>query len=911
MSTLIHERLGKPRHRGPDQSPTPPAPAATGEHPHPGRVFLCLLWKEYRQLRALWILLAVIIASIAGLMAIRIVIPNATTSWNLIFLIPGLFSLSAGSMFFANEREQGTDKWLTQWTVPPLLLILGKYAVAICGTVTLGLLGAILVYELDLPRELPNGRIAWTVAVCSVGVVFSYLWSSAASVITGRVLTSATIGAAMTMLATYFAGAMLELYLRELPFHHERRELAVSVFVLALLCLISMIATLLLFVRAISGKHLRFMVSRSTNETEFPYAGFRRQEPPRSVISALYWKERRQSGRWIIGVLVYMAGFVLFVTWPKAAMIFAHVSHHGVVNHLSSVSYGQLLVDEFGMFLISAFMWLPYLFGSLSFASDQRGRNFRFLTNQGVNPGVVWVPKQLIWLSLLLLWIPVMLVTSFYGAITWLILWSPFAALTAFATVQLSALLIPQTIVAIAIGVCMNAILLYYSLAMTELHVPFLLLAVPMPLVLLAASFLLTRSWMEERTGWRQAAWKAGVIAGPLALLFVGVCLFRAYEIPSTNPKDLLPTHVAPATPGQVATANAYAEIVKRAEPENREMLNHTDDNRDLSWDEGGLGSLKELHNTKSLVGDLVAITKRPEGMLTLLDPGIHHEWIAERRERMEFRLLSGILIAAAKEHEKERNWDKAKEHYLAMFGLIHHAAHRAHRSLRREIELSQRMAWAGILHWAKQPSTTVPEIIAAIEQLKREAVVSPELFKEIYLTDFDLETSNRLHPMGLGMFDVTYYYTPWERARADRLRDFTHKRSLDEIQALIVAPPRTLDQSIPIPFSNDQYGNTWYGWVESTPISILIPGDSFPWAWEWTSRHNLAALAVIAWKKDHGKLPQDLQMACRDYLGAVPTWHGKPFRLFVRGNRFQILPDPDKVVSWNEGEGWSVLPDE
>ncbi|MBX9656411.1 ABC transporter permease [bacterium] len=897
MNTLLYDRLAKdrtPTNRGRDSSNHR---SATGDNYQSLNLFSRLLWKEYRQLQPIWIALAGIIFVIAGLMALQIVIQHPAITGNLILFIPCLFSLSAGSLFFANEKEQGTDRWLSQWTVPAFTLFISKYLVALSGTLLLAGWAASIVYLFGLPISIPEEQESWTILLAIAGLIGSYIFTATASAILGRVLTSAVIGGVITYWAISFFGLFLtegELLPNLSPLARSLIEASPVLFPAVLgLCVA---ITLYFLSRGLSEKSVSLIADRGeTPVTPLTHRFHHWRTPRRTVV--LLWKEFRQSRLWIFGIVAFTVYVLLGITWfgwTKSRNSFAT----GVsAAYLTEEWYDVRSVEVLFLFLGSIFMGVAYFSGLLTFMGEQRGRSFRFLTHQGVSARQLWVLKQAFWLPLVFLWIAIPFVSSSTGRVTLIYWWAPWGMLTAFATLQLAMLLIPQTIVALVVGVCGCAILLYYSLAMTLLDVPFWVLAIPMPIFLSLSSFFLSRDWMEERRGWLVAARKFGIIVGPIAFLFVATCLFRVFEIPSTPAKDLLPAQLISATAEELATANAYRELSERAK--------EIEGLKNIKGFPSREEEQEHRRSRNALLNELIETTKRPMGMFTLLTPDKPHDLEDYRRESDRYLRLQFLLDDKASQLEREGNWKEALSVYLAKLRLRDHAIHRGDLGL-REHEGSG--AWNAIVRWAKQPSTTVDEIIEVIDLLKNKMVVTPTAPLDWYLADHEYISHEPNLNFPSTMLGAIYFFTPWEQARSRRLEDYIHAFYLKRLKSFAHSPTRTMSDPLSIwalHFITERPSSKWVKSTSSRMSDFYQSSGRVPAEYEeYMARKHLAALAAIAWAKEHGSLPADLKLATKQYLGGVPVVpdaRGMPYGIRTWKDHFDIVPEYDSDLAWEQ----------
>ena len=878
MSTLIHERLSKLRHNGSSHQPTPPAPAATGEHPHPGRVFLRLLWKEYRQLRALWLVLAAIIAGIVGLMYMVVIPPSQVISWNLILLLPVLFSLAAGAMSFANEKEQGTDRWLLQWAVPPLALFLAKYLVALMGTVALAGVAWALAYIFNIPRDIPFDSPAAYFAVVATALLSSYILSAFVSILTGKILLSAGIGTVVVLYLIYVTDSAFY-YSPMIAESTQWIHLSIVVSVIGL----GFVITPILFCFRLAGKWPVFESRSMSADGDLVTQEFRLVIAPRTMTRAFLWKEWRQSWVWILGSVLLSVYLFLCIKYKSFGNDFLRLPVDLLFEAFSPSFRHSTAIVPIEEYLFLLFMFVAYLLGLTTYSSEQRDRSFRFLTNHGSSPMSIWLLKQVVWLPFLLIW---------GGMILWArwglrsVQWEAIALWTAFAIAQLFSLLIPQRIMSLIIAVVAGSFILVYSLFMQRLGIPILLLDIPLLVAMFLSSFLITRGWMEEWSGWKSVLWKAGILVGPIFAAFTACSLYRANEIPVLAEAETLKRELPPPTPGQFETAKAYASILSKVKPA---YLEYDPRFAEMSEQEYAR-EVRHLRRkrlwewNRELVKPLVETTKRPEGLFTQFATPGYWSSNAGYMGHQEFHDASEILLGSADAHETAGEWDQAKDDYLAIFGLTKHVISRAVGGMHYSCRAAHLEAWAGLLRWAKQPESTSAQIKSVIDQLKYLAVFPPELLRENYLANYRLDALRQY----TGPFNPAeklggiYFSTPWEKERARRLIEYARVKHLTDLDRRKAEPKRTMEDRFQPNEIETQFSDLT--WLEATtPTNIGTPPYDMAMGIENVARYHLASLAIVAWKKEHGRLPPDGDTAFREYLGAVPvnSW----------GEKFEFVP--------------------
>ncbi|MCX7419488.1 MAG: hypothetical protein NT013_08120, partial [Planctomycetia bacterium] len=199
----------------------------------------------------------------------------------------------------------------------------------------------------------------------------------------------------------------------------------------------------------------------------------------------------------------------------------------------------QELITGFGLLALSLF---SVFCGVWAYQYDQREQRFRFLADRGVPPELAWLSKQIVRLSV----VATAVLSLFFSMALIFILHrpmhSPFdlasyltiIAVTNYSVGQLFGQLIRSPIVATFLACLFSGLLFAWTICVEQIHVPIVFQFAPAA-ILLAASYLRSRDWMEERRS--LAAWSrltASVLV-PFALLYCGIGLYRMSGVPQVD----------------------------------------------------------------------------------------------------------------------------------------------------------------------------------------------------------------------------------------------------------------------------------------------------------------------------------------------------------------------------------------
>ncbi|MCA9147336.1 MAG: hypothetical protein KDB05_31380, partial [Planctomycetales bacterium] len=183
-------------------------------------------------------------------------------------------------------------------------------------------------------------------------------------------------------------------------------------------------------------------------------------------------------------------------------------------------------------------IFVATIFGASVFAGDQRQENYLFFTEHGVRPRLVWFSRQVVW------GVALGVLVAFAWCVQWLTnSLAPYqlgdakiatgVIVLMFAVGQLCSILIRSNIVAVFTSAMCGLLLFFWSMFTVGLGVPWWLSAFPLPLILVAASWLYAPKWIQQRYTWRVRFFTAATIVVPLACVVAVVAAYRVHEIPA------------------------------------------------------------------------------------------------------------------------------------------------------------------------------------------------------------------------------------------------------------------------------------------------------------------------------------------------------------------------------------------
>jgi ABC-type transport system involved in multi-copper enzyme maturation permease subunit len=529
-----------------------------------------LFWKEYRTQRTLWAAI-LLLALFYGVLLVfwgTLADPSGGASRGTIFFamlaFPPVYAWACGALLFAGEHDQETFDFLRAQPVPATRVYWVKLATILAGTllmvpavVLLGLLltGGQLPPSGQAPEPDSLHWSLWTnMLVTSVELL---AWSILFSLILRRVLPALLLAAAAEvvavvvsmMVADQLSPGLMESGVTQLS---QLPRLAIGLTVIGVT------------IRLGSG----WFGMRASAGSWLPARTTGREERTALALSwrplgHLLWHAWRQSFYLALGTLAFWLVMSIFLSFD---------------GYRFGPEGWPVIASEL---LVPLAAWA----GLLCFLPDQASRRYPFFAERAVQPGSVWLSRQLVAAPLPLVWLfltvgvflltnplrvtgtesnPAQLQLVLGRSSVGLrelagILW---ASILVYAVGQSVSLFCRSPIIGLAVGVvtCFAAGAGYMMLH--ALHVPALISAMPMAIALLVATRWSTRAWMEQVQTWTEFFRKMYRVALPLIAVLLAVCAYRVYEIPFAGPPRLPDLRGMPSAEA-VETARMYAQVIR------------------------------------------------------------------------------------------------------------------------------------------------------------------------------------------------------------------------------------------------------------------------------------------------------------------------------------------------------------
>ncbi|MBN2473711.1 MAG: hypothetical protein JXB62_03835 [Pirellulales bacterium] len=514
-------------------------------------IFWRLIWKEYRMLRGFWICLTVAAVAIQLLAAwfvdqpVEDLVPIVLS---VALVMPTLYVLGGAATLFAVERETGTYDFQRALPAASWRSFLGKLTYAVASALLMFAILAPTAYgvsRLRVAQPEVNLRLC---AVWGLAAATALVWGMFFSLLTKAPLKAAVMATIVGLFSVYCVA-----YFAETMFHADFWH--VALWILAAAAVVALV-DLWLGLRWFREKAMFSWWAARWNRLRIVAAGksagasSRPARPGGPLFARLLWQQWRQSSR-LLGVLaatsllLALVGIVMYGLPPR---------QRGFLGPLGAVSLAALIY------------LLPPIVGACVFLGDQHARRFRFLAERGAPAPYVWLSRQIVWGAAAACWTALILVAMLFllfrgmpeadvlQAMGYMI---GFIVL-AYTSGQLMSMFLRNGAMAVVATVVLCGLLCFWSRLMHAMQISWLWSVIPVPLAMLAATWLRTPRWLLERNGLRGWLWPLLALLLPTAAILTAVPLYRVFEIPFADPGFSPEKSFRPAAEEELAAAELY-----------------------------------------------------------------------------------------------------------------------------------------------------------------------------------------------------------------------------------------------------------------------------------------------------------------------------------------------------------------
>jgi hypothetical protein len=889
---------------------------------------LRLVWKEYRAVRGFWLSIVALVVLLQWFVS---AVSNSPESVTLLYSIglaaPAFFALGATGAAFAMEQEEGTFDFLRAAPVTAGQIFTSKLGLAAAAAIAMLAVLAASTVLFTYPRspEPLDGMLGlWLMAVLE-----AIAWGTFFSLLTARPLVAIVMAVAVaSTLAHILAWSAIKP-----PMHPF--ELAPY---LAAVPRRALVAGVVLMVDAYLG--LRWLGAgeaaprkRWAIATRTKLRSAAESATTQAVATRLLTKSDRG------GVI----GHLFWQHWRQSAWLMLLMASLHVILTLMVVLNSELPQSIAVIPLLAC----PALMGCFVFLADQEQARYRFFVEHGVPPRYVWLTRQLPWLftlfasttivmiawvgprNLFKLWYVLQMASDQWAhwskpSITQLdfdyVHMPPVALVVAcvavcYAAGQWASMMVRSGVLAGIVGMTFAGVLCFWVALMTELHVPWTWSVMPIPLVLIWATWLRAPDWVRENTRFTARARAAGAVLVPALVLAVAVPFYRVHELQLVDPGFDVVQYESTITPEARQTADLYRranELYSSASSSVAFRDGRTPNASDRRW-------LDE--NAESLALTLEA-SRRPTCVFddprTLSDPTALRNGLP----------LLQLVLASGRSLESEGKLDEALDRYFTALRIVSHLASNFQAADNRGRLSGVKLVFAELVAWAGHKDQTAEGLRGAIQRfqgldddllrlddrLKSEYIVArryvfgdPNAWQAL----FDSGRRDVMPPMHWPKL------MPWEESRGLRALNWMSAinfQNLEWLRKTLVANEGAVHSLPLLPgwSSVEYFSNANEGWndVWRPQPEFVSSAGLIPRLWDVSElgtfvdlvtvelaarrRGTLLLLALEAYRLGHGELPASFDDLVGPYLDALPhdPYSGRLFRYFAHG-----LPNPTTAI--------------
>ena len=351
-------------------------------------IFRRLMWKEYRLQRSFWIAIAVLGAMLLFFIREFNDHPMERTEWLLYtaLCMPVFYALGCASTMFAGEHDAETYQFQRSLPVTASQFFWSKIAFVFLSTLVMVALLWFLAVAM-VGEHMPKFNKYKDMWILAAEVIWLYIvWGVFFSLVLKRPLLAAIVSVTVASVCPFLIPEMsYSLFIRDTAFP---MVLFYPISLFAGLTIVLAIVDVWLgrryFCETIYSlpriKQLARLKISTKPETLTEYLS---RANTWSILRRLSWQHWRQSAWILIVILVMLAPLLVFV----ACMAIWNRPPQGR-------DWLQILMPIGSLSALA----MPPLVGSFTFLTDQRLRSFRFFTDRGIHPRLVWLSRLWPWL---------------------------------------------------------------------------------------------------------------------------------------------------------------------------------------------------------------------------------------------------------------------------------------------------------------------------------------------------------------------------------------------------------------------------------------------------------------------------------------------------------------------------------
>jgi hypothetical protein len=854
--------------------------------------YLHLLWKEYRAIRAFWLSLVVLVLGAQWLtMALSI---DAAFSLKLVYSLalgaPAFFALGAAGTSFALEQEEGTFDFLRAAPISAWQVLTSKLGLTILATVAMLAVLVPIAWRISGGRLPEEGVLHGMLGLWLLAAIEAIAWGAFFSLLTARPLSAiclALVAVSTTVhVLAWNAGARSSDALNLIPYLTAAPwRASVAVALLA--------ADVLLGLRWLSDAEpvagfnrkwwkagrLRLKSTAGAGTNDDTTAMSLSEKPSRrAMLGHLLWQHWRQSGR-----------LMLLMGCLQIALVM-----------VAFAVYGGSWKTRWVVIIPLAPM--AALAGACVFLPDQEKRNYRFFVEHNIPPRIVWLSRQLPWIALFATTTLLVSLACSHSSDTipanwarmdwfhlhpptlpfpWslsrtqpLVLVGTVLVAISYAAGQWTSMFVRSGLLAGFFGLLLAGLLCTWALLMGVLDRSWTAFVLPIPFVLLAATWLRAGDWAAENTHWSARLRAGGIVLVPAAVLFMAAINSRLNQIPDIALNFDPGEYQAEMTDESRETAALY----RRA----GELYVNRLGRSESAWVKA---------NDEALA--LLLEASRRESC-TLDDPAKSSDDTELRNEDELLRLI----LASGRELEREGQLDAALDRYIAALRMISHwQQHKTANAYMDSTIFEIDLVFRELRRWAAQAGQTPERIKAAIDRLS--AVDSSVLHLEEGVKSNYIRARRVLDGDSADMAVLVSerpYFTllllrlrmPWEKEREMRGQKESTVSLLEYLKEFRANLSRGEEIGSHLPPVGSGGLNPYTILTDFWQLNDLVSTQAVIELAEFeeSRRATLIVLALEAYRVEHGRLPATLSDLVGQFLPKLPLdpYSSREFHYFPEG---------------------------
>ena len=876
-----------------------------------------LLGKEYRAQRGFWLgvagtalVLQLIVLMVSEQLESRIEILFAIS-----LVMPVFYVLGSAAVTFASEKEDQTWERLRILPTSPGRLFLAKFGFSVVSTL---LMAVVLVL---LSWGMANGRIPYARGLMIESPAWMLtageflLWGTFLSLLTRRVLSAVCL----TPLFAFSFTAVSSFDYTE--------SWTIRLVMMGFLFLASIGLSRRWLKRETLGWSIPWSISLRRKQADY-LAVVERASPQKRLFKRLKWQERQQAHTVCFVFLVIGVPLIAVSYWTYSAL---QVNFAEIVISLVSLLCGvwafrgeqegkrfryltECGVAPHTVWLSKQYVWITATLSLVLLfvltdliASSFHPDHIHMDVLSGYQGTLNKITRNLGSRYVL----PVFILYCF----------------TTYSIGQFVSMLFSRAVTAAFVGVMFSVLFLVWLYLMLWLNVPLLFSVWPIPLVLLWATRVRSSDWMLERGGFKPWLRVGTMIVVPGVLTVSGMIYYRSVmelaacrEIvkekygAALNPsleesRGVFENALTSSTVEERKTAQIYRRASDRVSNMPREVYieDPTDKNKNRipspthGWDHATPAAKKWLDdNRESLALILEAANRESCAFLNPAGATFDQSFGIFKSHDM-YRLL----LFSARKRESENRLDEAFEFYIASLRFARHLAQRggvsAQWNFGRSIQF-QTLNWMRL--WTGHPQQTKQLLKKAIDQIRTETDAFPSSAEAITIENGILRRTfidepeiflERISSSGQPHKDILFAFLwrccPWERTRSvqllelltiDELNSFRELQAHLDRRGVDMGKWRLLNS---MSYADQMRLSPW-NLLTTTPLlsRFLSPHQILLGRLQIDTKTRreaiLLTLGLIAYRKEHGELPERLDQLVGEYFDELPLdlWSGREF---------------------------------